>query len=222
MALHSNCVPSPISAPHSTRCLTLIGCHCQVTRGEGRGGVESTRGHRYIDGKTHWLPKRPLAAMKLRPLGGMGSMLSLCVWVGGCVRGGVHLFEIAAAISVVPCSCPLSNSWTRVNQSFLVDVQCHHETHTVTLTLKLLPAPPYQQALLTSSRFSWQTSLRTGSVALTELVEKPFVCFCLCRPKHRRRHFQSSQQALERRYACPPQPSSRHCIGIQTTGAFEI
>lgn len=41
--------------------LTLIGYHCQVMRGEVNGGVKSTRGHGYIDGKPHCLPERPLA-----------------------------------------------------------------------------------------------------------------------------------------------------------------
>lgn len=39
----------------------LIGCHCQVTKGELNGGVKSTRGHRYMDGKPHSLPRRQLA-----------------------------------------------------------------------------------------------------------------------------------------------------------------
>lgn len=41
--------------------LTLIGCHCQVMKGEVNRGVKSTRGHGYIDGKPHCLPERPLA-----------------------------------------------------------------------------------------------------------------------------------------------------------------
>lgn len=41
--------------------LTLIGCHCQVIKGEVNGGAKSTRGHGYIDGKPHCLPERPLA-----------------------------------------------------------------------------------------------------------------------------------------------------------------
>ena len=39
----------------------LIGYHGQVTKGEVNGGVKSTRGHGYIDGKPHCLPERLLA-----------------------------------------------------------------------------------------------------------------------------------------------------------------
>lgn len=51
---------NPISVFQSPP-LTLIECHCQVMKGEENGGEKSTRGHGYMDGKLHCLPKHPLA-----------------------------------------------------------------------------------------------------------------------------------------------------------------
>lgn len=125
----------PISVSPLHPCLTLMGCHCQVTRGEVNGGSGVNQGSWIYGWQTSLPPQAPVSAMKLRPLGGMGSTLSLCAYIGvwGCLslclcvcvsesvcecvcERDTHLIVIAAAISV-PCGCPLSNSWSGVNQS---------------------------------------------------------------------------------------------------------
>lgn len=93
--------------------------------GGGEWGSGVNQGSWIYGWQTSLPPRAPVSGMRLWPLGGMGSTLSFCAYIGvwGCSSMcvcrsvcDVHLIIIAGAISL-PCGCPLSNSWSGVNQS---------------------------------------------------------------------------------------------------------